>query len=132
MPTHYELQPKIPGGMHLRTTWDTRFALLVRAALAFFVAAVILPAPVYGGFVLFRGFQDGPHYDGQTLIAAAVLIVGASIVLIASRYGQDRLVRAIRPLEPVYDDVIPTGAAIPKASHIDAAFYAAQEARNDG
>ncbi|MBT1667318.1 hypothetical protein [Curtobacterium flaccumfaciens] len=112
-----------------------RFALLVRVALAFFVAAVVLPVPVYGGFILFRAFEDGPQYDSQTLIAAFVLIVGVSVVLIAARSAQDRLVRATRPLEPVYDDAIPTDAVrLPRGQRtsIREEVRSAREGQNKG
>ncbi|MCS5524817.1 hypothetical protein NY551_18940 [Curtobacterium flaccumfaciens pv. oortii] len=131
MPMHYEPLAEVQGGMHLRDTWEMRFLMLVRAGLAFFVAAVVLPAPVYGGFALFRAFEDGPHYDSQTLIAAAILVVGASVVLIACRYGQDRLVRAIRPLEPIYGEIA-TGAVVVRNPSFREEARAAREEQNNG
>jgi hypothetical protein len=109
---NYGLQPLVPGGLQLASTWEQRFFLLIQSLLAFFVAIVVLPAAVFAGVRLGMSLTAGQEYTGRALIASAVLVISTSVVGIAIRYAVTRLVRAIRPLEPIYPEVA-TGAAIP-------------------
>lgn len=127
---HYEFQPQVPGGLQLASTWQPRLTQLIQALLGFIVAIVLLPVPVFGGIRLGRSLAMGDSYDAGVFIASAVTVISAALVGIAVYFAVTRLVRAMRPLQPFYDEPA-TGAAIPKQD-VDAAFYATQEAQSRG
>ncbi|MBF4629584.1 hypothetical protein [Curtobacterium flaccumfaciens] len=120
----YDLLPQVPGGLRFADTWQMRLTVLIQAALGFIVAIVLLPVPVFSGIRLGRTLAMGEDYNAGVFIASAVTVVSAALVGIALYFAVTRLVRAIRPLEPIYGEVA-TGAAIPNRDR-DAASYAAQ------
>lgn len=133
MPFELHPQPEVPGGLQLASTWQSRLTVFIQALLGFLVAIVLLPVPVFAGIRLGRSLAMGADYDAGVFIASAVTVISAALVGIAIYFAVTRLVRAIRPLEPIYGEVA-TGAAIPKRDRpdSDAAFYAAQEAQRRG
>jgi hypothetical protein len=100
-------QPRVRGGMHLRATWASRLEQLARAFVALFVAAVLLPVPVFVAIKLGAALAAGSTYDAGVLGASAVFVLSS----IAVRAGAPALVAAFRPLEPIYDPVA-EGAAV--------------------
>lgn len=133
MPYDLLPQPEVPGGLQLAATWQTRLTVLIHAALGFIVAIVLLPVPVFSGIRLGQSLAMGADYDAGVFIASAVTVISAALVGVAVYFAVTRLVRALRPLEPIYGEPA-TGAAIPTRDrrHDDGAFYAAQEAQNRG
>ena len=110
---HYEFQPQVPGGLQLASTWQSRMTVFIHALLGFIVAIVLLPVPVFSGIRLGRSLAMGSDYDAGVFIASAVTVISAALVGIAVYLAVTRLVRAMRPLQPIYDEPA-TGAAIPK------------------
>ena len=104
-------QPRVRGGMHLRDTWASRLEQLARAFVALFVAAVLLPVPVFVAIKLGGALATGSTYDAGVLGASAVFVLSSVVIGIAVRAGAPALVAAFRPLEPIYDPVA-EGAAV--------------------
>lgn len=127
----YDLLPQVPGGLRLADTWQMRFTVLIQSALGFIIAIVLLPVPVFSGIRLGRALAMGSDYNAGVFVASAVTVVSAALAGVALYFAVTRLVRAIRPLEPIYGEVA-TGAAIPERDRSDAAFYAAQEVQDRG
>lgn len=112
MPYDLLPQPRIPGGLRLASTWQQRLTVLIQAALGFIVAMVLLPVPVFAGIRLGTALAGGADYNAGVFVASAVTVVSAALVGIATYFAVTRLVRALRPLQPIYDEPA-TGAAIP-------------------
>lgn len=111
MPYDLLPQPRVPGGLRLADTWQQRLTVLIQAALGLIVAIVLLPVPVFGGIRLGRSLAMHESYDGTVIIASAVTVVFSAFIGVAVYFGVTRLVRALRPLQPIYDEPA-TGAAV--------------------
>jgi hypothetical protein len=90
--------------------------VFIHALLGFIVAIVLLPVPVFSGIRLGRALAMGQDYDAGVFIASAVTVISAALVGIAVYYAVTRLVRAMRPLQPIYDE--PATGAVPKPDRI--------------